>query len=297
MIEKLFYGGIYGEESTPLIRGAIHVTRFDLVAENYHGHIKPHIHNNLHQIFIVEEGALILLFNDEEYSVHSKAYLSIPKNVLHGFYIDESTKGWLVTLSESVYARSLALVGSGSGTHTSADEIHVVPFDLNDRLFQDLYNTIHRCIYEFNHEQTQREIALECLVGLLLVSLGRIPNDKKQILKTFDTGYTTYYRRFMQLVRENYQFNTPMEFYAMNLSITTGHLNRVCKSVSGSSPKALIIDFFIAEAKHMLQQPKQSIAEIAYALGFDDPGYFTRLFRQKVGQTPKQYRNKSLGRS
>lgn len=294
MKEKLFYRGIYGEENTPLIREAIHVARFDLVAENYQGHIKPHIHNNLHQIFIVEEGALVLLFNDERHTVASKSYVSIPKNVLHGFYIDEATKGWLISLSDSVLERSF--LPFDPGIHTP-DEIHVVAFDLENRLFSDLYRTMHRCVFEFNNELPQKEFALEHLVGLLLVALSRIPAEAKQVLKTFDTGYKTYFRRFTQLVREHYSFAIPMEFYATNLSITTGHLNRVCKSITGSSPKAIIIDYFIAEAKRMLQQPKLSIAEIAYALGFDDPGYFTRLFRQKTGQTPKAYRNQALGRA
>ncbi len=294
MNEKLFYRGIYGEESIPLIREAIHVAQFDRVAENYEGQIKPHIHNNLHQIFIIEEGAIVLLFNDEQHTIKNKSYLSIPTNVLHGFYIDKSTKGWVISLSDSVFEGPFLPLEPSIRT---PDEIHVVGFDFEDPLHVELYRIMHRCVFEFDHELPQKEIALEHLVGLLLVGLSRIPAAQKQALKSFDTGYKTYFRRFTQLVRENYSFAIPMDFYATNLSITTGHLNRVCKSITGSSPKAIIIDYFIAESKRMLQQQKLSIAEIAYALGFDDPGYFTRLFRQKTGLTPKTYRNQSLGRT
>lgn len=294
MKEKLFYRGIYGEESIPLVREAIHVAQFDRVAENYEGHIKPHIHNNLHQIFIVEEGALVLLFNDERHTIKNKSYLSIPKNVLHGFYIDKATKGWVISLSDSVF--EVPFISSDPSIRTP-DEIQVVGFEFEDPLHAELYHVIRRCVFEFDHELPQKETALEHLVGLLLVLLSRVPGAQKQILKSLDTGYKTYFRRFTQLVRENYSFAIPMDFYATNLSITTGHLNRVCKSITGSSPKAIIIDYFIAEAKRMLQHQKLSIAEIAYALGFDDPGYFTRLFRQKTGLTPKEYRNQSLGRA
>ena len=34
-----------------------------------------------------------------------------------------------------------------------------------------------------------------------------------------------------------------------------------------------------------------NFTEIAYAVGFRDPGYFTKCFRQKYGKTPKEYRN------
>lgn len=294
MKEKLFYRGIYGEESISMIREAIHVAQFDRVAENYEGHIKPHIHNNLHQIFIVEEGALVLLFNDERHTVRAKSYLSIPKNILHGFYIDDATTGWLISLSDSVFEGPFLPLDPSIRT---PDEIQVVGFDLDDPTHADLYHIMHRCVHEFNHELPHKEIALEHLVGLLLVVMSRIPPAQKLALKSFDTGYKTYFRRFTQLVRENYSFAIPMDFYASKLSITTGHLNRVCKSITGSSPKAIIIDYFIAEAKRMLQQQKLSISEIAYTLGFDDPGYFTRLFRQKTGLTPKGYRNHALGRT
>ena len=34
-----------------------------------------------------------------------------------------------------------------------------------------------------------------------------------------------------------------------------------------------------------------NFTEIAYIVGFRDPGYFTKCFRQKYGKTPKEYRN------
>ena len=47
----------------------------------------------------------------------------------------------------------------------------------------------------------------------------------------------------------------------------------------------------IERAKNMLLGTNDSVATIAYALGFDYPQYFARLFKSKVGLTPTQYRN------
>ena len=45
------------------------------------------------------------------------------------------------------------------------------------------------------------------------------------------------------------------------------------------------------KAKLMLASESLSTKEIAYALGYDDVSYFTRIFKKHVGTTPKHYRN------
>lgn len=291
MQEKLFYSGIYGEDSIVLIREIINVARFQNTIEAYKGYIKPHIHNNLFQIFIIEEGFVELSFNDQKYTIASKSFFTIPKNVLHGFYANEGLKGWIISLSDMALERMLAL---DADIFFDIDEIHIAKFDFDNILFENLYQTMHKCISEFNGNLPAKEFALEYLVGMLLIRLHRIPKDKQTVLKSLDNGYKIYYRRFKQLIKENYSFATPIQFYSNNLSITSGHLNRICKTIAGKSPKSIIIDYFITEAKHLLTKYNLSISEIAFKLGFEDPGYFTRLFRQKTAMTPKQYR-KEIG--
>lgn len=293
MEEKLFYTGIYGEDSIHLVREIINVARFEHTIDYYKGYIKPHIHNNLFQIFIIEEGTLQLSFNDDRYSIESKSFFTIPKNVLHGFFVNDNVKGWIISLSDMALERMLAL---DADIFFDIDEITIAKFDFENVLFENLYQTAHKCISEFNGNLPAKEFALEYLVGMLLIRLHRIPKENQTILKSLDNGYKIYYRRFKQLIKENYSFNIPIEFYSNNLSITSGHLNRICKSITGKSPKTIIIDYFITEAKNLLTQYSLSISEIAFKLGFEDPGYFTRLFRQKTNMTPKQYR-KEIGLS
>ncbi len=52
-----------------------------------------------------------------------------------------------------------------------------------------------------------------------------------------------------------------------------------------------IAEFKIKKAKQLLQDPTKNITEIAYELGFNNPGYFTTFFKQKTNQTPSDWRN------
>ena len=55
--------------------------------------------------------------------------------------------------------------------------------------------------------------------------------------------------------------------------------------------KELIQNKLIDEAKDRVFDGEKTVNEIAYELGFKYPQHFTRLFKQRVGNTPLQYRN------
>jgi AraC-like DNA-binding protein len=60
------------------------------------------------------------------------------------------------------------------------------------------------------------------------------------------------------------------------------------------SPLELIHLYVVSEAKKMLVEDNHSISEIAYQLGFENPPYFSRLFKKEVGMSPKEFKNHFL---
>lgn len=72
---------------------------------------------------------------------------------------------------------------------------------------------------------------------------------------------------------------------ADKLSLTTSRLYEIVKEFSGVSPKEWITNRLIQEAQRKLQYSGLSAKELAYELGFNDPGYFSRLFKKNTGKT------------
>ncbi|MEO0584124.1 MAG: tetratricopeptide repeat protein [Bacteroidota bacterium] len=75
---------------------------------------------------------------------------------------------------------------------------------------------------------------------------------------------------------------------AVNLART--QVYRKVKALSGKSPTLYIRAIRLEKAKELLQTTHLTISEIAYDVGFNDPGYFTRVFHEVFGQTPSQIR-------
>ncbi|MBS1523391.1 MAG: AraC family transcriptional regulator [Bacteroidetes bacterium] len=80
--------------------------------------------------------------------------------------------------------------------------------------------------------------------------------------------------------------------YANNLSVHVNHLNRSVREITGKPTTSHIADRIISEAKALLQHTDWSIAEIAYALGFEYPTYFNNYFKRITGTVPRSLRVK-----
>jgi AraC-like DNA-binding protein len=82
--------------------------------------------------------------------------------------------------------------------------------------------------------------------------------------------------------------------YAGALSVHVNYLNSAVKEVTGKPTSAHISERIIIEAKALLQHTNWSIADIAYALGFEYTTYFNNFFKKKTGQVPKSIRSTHL---
>jgi len=102
--------------------------------------------------------------------------------------------------------------------------------------------------------------------------------------------YNRYIRKYTQLVNREFHTQHSVSYYADALSITTGHLNDLCKSHLGISAKHYIQNRIMIEAKRLLLYSDLQVTEIASRLHFEDLSYFVRKFRQFTGATPLSFR-------
>lgn len=99
MSQKVYYNGIYGEQSIKMVRDIINIIPLDDVFCKSGYSIKSHAHRNLFQIFVLEKGALKLLANNDFFSVENPAVITIPQSVLHGLEFEPGSKGYSISLS------------------------------------------------------------------------------------------------------------------------------------------------------------------------------------------------------
>ena len=95
---------------------------------------------------------------------------------------------------------------------------------------------------------------------------------------------------FTALVEAHHATRHQVAEYAALLHLSPGYLNERVRQLSGQPALAHIRARLVLEAKRQLFHTARSVAEISFALGFDDPSYFGRFFRRATGQSPASYR-------
>jgi len=91
---------------------------------------------------------------------------------------------------------------------------------------------------------------------------------------------------FKLFVEDNLTDQPAITEIAEKLALSTDCLYRIVKQHSGVSPKEFITDRLIIEARRrMYNKQSTSVKELAFELGFNDPGYFSRLFKKVTGKT------------
>ncbi|MEO5180762.1 helix-turn-helix domain-containing protein, partial [Bacteroides ovatus] len=111
-----------------------------------------------------------------------------------------------------------------------------------------------------------------------------LPQDKKD--KIFQNFMITLYRYYRQ--------ERDVTFYADKQCLSARYFSSVIKEKSGSSALQWIIQNVITEAKYLLDNTDLSIKEIATKLNFPTQSFFGKYFKQYVGISPKEYRNKLI---
>ncbi|MBO7169862.1 MAG: helix-turn-helix transcriptional regulator, partial [Clostridia bacterium] len=72
------------------------------------------------------------------------------------------------------------------------------------------------------------------------------------------------------------------------------HINRVVKKDTGYALRTYIIEYRLSVAKNLLLTTKNTISQVAEACGFASTSYFTKLFKEKNGIPPKEYRKSRI---
>jgi AraC family transcriptional activator of pobA len=145
-------------------------------------------------------------------------------------------------------------------------------------------------IKELNEENIEKRTFINSLFQTLFLAIFRVNQIQKTSKEETDNKTLKYFQIFQKSIKQDYSEMKTISQYAKEIGITTMHLNRVCKIVVGKSPLQILHELVVAEAKKYLLNTSYSISEISYFLNFNDPAYFTRLFKKNVGVSPSDFR-------
>lgn len=167
---------------------------------------------------------------------------------------------------------------------------------LSDKEKQVLYDCVQNIENELQenidvHSQTLIVTNIELLLNYCSRYYGRQFITRKQSNSTVVSQVEKWLRAYFTSAERIGAGLPSVKSLADQVHLSPSYLSDLLKKETGMSAQDHIHYYLIEEAKNILLNTDHSVSEVAYALGFEYPQYFSKLFKQKTGQSPVAYRN------
>ncbi|MBR2320155.1 MAG: AraC family transcriptional regulator [Clostridia bacterium] len=128
------------------------------------------------------------------------------------------------------------------------------------------------------------------MVGRLYLFLSHLIKQNRS--RVVDDTHQTYVDNALRYIQYNYANNIGVADIARYVGISRSQLYRAFLQDFGVSPHAYLQTYRINEACSLLRDPAYSVTEVAGSVGFNDPLYFSRVFKSIKETTPSDYQKK-----
>ncbi len=235
-----------------------------------------------------ETGSVSIVVDDKEYRLESKDILTITSGQYHYFKkVENNTNGDILYFTLDFFCKNdndIELIfENGLFCHFDINQVIRIK---DHHLIREQLEIIRKELLE---KPYQYLTSTRSRIELILVAINRAKINRGDEVWKPDTLFL----KFLEFVRTNFEKNYPLKIIAEKLWTTELKLNEHSKIHTGKTAQNVIHSLIISEAKRLLQYEKLSIKEIAFALGFNDPYYFSNFFKKHTDLSPKNYQ-KSL---
>lgn len=239
----------------------------------------PHKHDFCELLYVIK-GSGVVRIEQKEYNVGAGDLMLVNPGIMHEERSNEGDPIYFAFLG----IQSFRLEGMPENHIVGVGECPVIPLqrhkEMVERLFVELINeTSGRVMF---YELISRNIATMLLLQIeriLLSGGGECPGE-----------LSAECRKIKDFIDGNYNTSVTLDELAKKVYISKYHASHIFKNETGISPIRYLIERRIEAAKTMLTDTDRGVAEISLAVGYDDPVYFSQIFKKLTGAAPSKYR-------
>lgn len=246
--------------------------------------VKPH-KLSFYYFQYIEQGSATFKADLQEFTVASgQLAFGLPNQVFTKLPYDKSMLQYALSFDENTLT---LLPGSYS--------FLVNPFNANsisfDPLSQQRVKNLFSALFQLLHAAGKQKKAEVILAHLhtLLTEFNTAYFEQYESQEFISNSKLSKYIAFKLAVEKNLTEQYDVQLIAEKLALTSSNLYGIVKEFAGVSPKEWMTNRLMLEAQRKLEYSTLSVKELAYELGFNDPSYFSRLFKKSTGKSVSRY--------
>ena len=271
------YHYFFKNQFRPLASLSLHEAAYFSCPESY---VLPLDCTDSYAIYLVVGGKGIYTMGEKEFHVKEYDMFVMYPNVPIRCIADKSDPWELQALSfDGVDARLLL---NAAGFEPKSPVRTLEPFNAEQMI------KVMQGIYAWRGQEIYSTIQSTAMIYAMLSALVKTASWDQTEMPPGWTG-TVHFQNAVNYVAENYSKPISVSDIADHVNLSRSRLYRVFMQQIFISPQQYLTEYRMRQAIHYLERRKGTIKEIAMAVGIDDPLYFSSLFKQVTGRSPKNY--------
>ncbi len=168
------------------------------------------------------------------------------------------------------------------------NNIYETPFVKPDsKESERLKGILNNLLEEFEQTNTAQYDMLQAYLKQFIIQSVRMKKERDVLKEDVETKL---FKDFSTLVDMNFRKEHSVTYYAERLGLSPKSLTKHFQKIGASTPSDFIKNRILLETKRKLLYTDDSVKQIAYDLGFNDPAYFTRFFTKSEEKSPLQFK-------
>lgn len=248
----------------------------------------PHRAQFYHVLWI-EKGEGIHFVDFKPISIEDNSIIFIPHNCVNRFDINGNYQGKIILFTDSFFCKNKQDMQFLHSSMLFSDLYDIAMIKVNPQM-SDLRVCLNTMETEYlrNPDAEQYHILHNLLHVFLLQAEREMHKQGFEELKS--SANLDYLILFKDMLEENFCKEKSVKKYASELSISEKQLHKATTTLLDKTPKQIIDVRILLEAKRLLVHSNQSIKEVAYELGYEEPTNFIKYFRKHTNFTPSEFR-------
>jgi AraC family transcriptional activator of pobA len=219
--------------------------------------------------------------------IQTNTILFVNKDTVQCFDKTSKIEGKSILFTDAFFCKNVSDVKFLNNTILFNDLFEVSKIQLQDNLLINLFELMESEL-KHNKDRVQADILKNYLHNFLL--LAERERRKQNFTEIKSSADLDYLMLFKNLLENHYRQYKQVTHYTSELNITEKRLNQATTKILDKSPKQIIDERVVLEAKRLLAHTTDSVKEIGFELGFDEPTNFIKFFKKHSQTTPVRFR-------
>ncbi|MDO5293455.1 MAG: helix-turn-helix domain-containing protein [bacterium] len=257
--------------------------------------LQLHSHKDFSELVIVLSGKAVHIVDNKQYPVAEGDVFVISKDTPHGYKEADQFRICNIMYQQDMLPSSSNDITNSAGYQALfvIEPFYTMAYQFTSFLklspsdFLKISAKVDNMIVEYTSNSEGRKTMLSSMFLNLVTTLSRLYSFEG----TMETNDVFALAKSVSYIHSHFTEPLVVTELASLSGYSTRHFARLFKDTYGATPLDYILTLRLNLALKLLTTTSSSVSEIGLSSGFDNPNYFSRLFRKRFGCSPSEYRS------